>query len=529
MNGALGMFKDRQIELRLRNLEHHLKNENPVLSEVVGSFRELDWVSRRIGFFSREESHAIRTPWWPLISVLGLYSSGKSTFINYYLQYKLQATGNQAVDDKFTVISFTNEDEVRILPGLALDADPRFPLYKVSQAIEEVAEGAGAHIDSFLQLKTCPSEKLRGKILIDSPGFDADAQRTSILRITDHIMDLSDLVLVFFDARHPESGSMRDTLDHLVKRTIHRRDANKFLFILNQIDNTAREDNPEDVFASWQRALAQYGLTAGCCYAIYISEVAIPIEDEGIRKRFERKRDADLAAIYNRIEQVQVERAYRIVGMLEHTANTLKQDVVPQIQRFIARWRRTVLWLDGLIFGGLLIAFLAATIWAGYWDGFKLNLPLWNLLAEEHYVKYGFLALVLIAAGYIHWRIRRWATGRVKRKVLGEIRDQDLHENFIRAFQKNTGWRRTVLHGHPAGWRKRTADRLDKVLDETNAYIQKLNDLYTNPSGEGAQCMETPAQPLRAIHTYDTRKSASDQSFQPSPQKASAVKWEDID
>ena len=139
------MFKDRQIELRLRNLEHHLKNENPVLSEVVGSFRELDWVSRRIGFFSQEESHAVRTPWWPLISVLGLYSSGKSTFINYYLQYKLQATGNQAVDDKFSVICFTDEDDVRVLPGLALDADPRFPLYKVSQASEERRQRRAFH------------------------------------------------------------------------------------------------------------------------------------------------------------------------------------------------------------------------------------------------------------------------------------------------------------------------------------------------------------------------------------------------
>lgn len=29
------------------------------------------------------------------------------------------------------------------------------------------------------------------------PGFDADSQRTSTLRLTQHIIDLSDLVLVF--------------------------------------------------------------------------------------------------------------------------------------------------------------------------------------------------------------------------------------------------------------------------------------------------------------------------------------------
>ena len=58
--------------------------------------------------------------------------------------------------------------------GVALDADPRFPFYRISHEIEEVSEGEGRRIDAYLQLKTCPSERLRGKILIDSPGFDAD-------------------------------------------------------------------------------------------------------------------------------------------------------------------------------------------------------------------------------------------------------------------------------------------------------------------------------------------------------------------
>ena len=256
--------EQQSISQRLRDLKRRLKQENPILEHVVDSFRELDRISRRLGFFDRDESHANRTSWWPLISVLGVYSSGKSSFINHFLSYRLQATGNQAVDDKFTVICFTDEKAVRVLPGLALDADPRFPFFRMSRAIDDVHRGEGRRIDAYLQLKTCPSEALRGKILIDSPGFDADAQRNSTLRITDHIVDLSDLVLVFFDARHPESGSMHDTLEHLVRRTIARRDSNKFLYILNQIDATVPEDNIEDVFASWQRALAQSGLTAGC-------------------------------------------------------------------------------------------------------------------------------------------------------------------------------------------------------------------------------------------------------------------------
>jgi hypothetical protein len=478
------MATEQRVSQRLRDLKRRLKQENPILENVVDSFRELDWISRRLGFFNREESHANRTSWWPLISVLGVYSSGKSSFINHFLGYPLQATGSQAVDDKFTVICFTEERRVRVLPGLALDADPRFPFFRVSRAIDDVAQGEGQRIDAYLQLKTCSSEKLRGKILIDSPGFDADAQRTSTLRITDHIIDLSDLVLVFFDARHPESGSMHDTLEHLVRRVMGRRDSNKFLYVLNQIDATAAEDNTEEVFASWQRALAQSGLTAGCCYAIYIPELALPITDAAARARYESKRDANLRAITQRIEQVGVERAYRIVGMLEQTAHMLENEVVPRLQRFLADWRRLTLWLDGVLFGGLLVLFLVATLYGGYWDGLALRLPVWNHLSAYPIIQSILLCLLAIAVGYGHFAIRRWTGRRVARRLASDAKANDLHPNYLRAFHKNSRWYRSIFRRNPAGWGRRVARSLTKVSDDSQQYVQKLNDMYANPSGE---------------------------------------------
>ena len=288
------------LQQRLSELESHLEQENPVLLSAVQSFRALDRVAYRMGLMAPNQSFATQIPWWPLISILGTFSAGKSTFINYYLGHKLQRSGNQAVDDRFTVVVYSPEDISHTLPGVALDSDPRFPFFRMSHAIEEVAGGEGSRIDTYLQLKTCNSERLRGKIIIDSPGFDADAQRTGVLRITDHMIDLSDLVLVFFDARHPEPGAMRDTLRHLVSDTIKRADAGKFLYILNQLDSAAGEDNPEDVVAAWLRSIGEAGLTAGRFYTIYCPEVAIHIADEHRRKRFEKKRDEDLHDIYRR-------------------------------------------------------------------------------------------------------------------------------------------------------------------------------------------------------------------------------------
>ncbi|MCK5720263.1 MAG: dynamin family protein, partial [Thiomargarita sp.] len=77
-------MSDAQIEARINRLKKHLKEENSILYEVVESFRELDMVAYKLGFLAPDQSYVTRFSWWPMISILGLYSSGKSTFINYY-------------------------------------------------------------------------------------------------------------------------------------------------------------------------------------------------------------------------------------------------------------------------------------------------------------------------------------------------------------------------------------------------------------------------------------------------------------
>lgn len=464
-------------------IREHLKEENPLLANVVDSFARLDRLSRKIGFFDKEESYAARIPWWPVISVLGVYSAGKSAFINHYIGYRLQATGSQAVDDKFTVICFSGEGPVRVLPGLALDADPRFPLFKISRAIEEASPGEGRRIDAYLQLKTCRGEKLRGKILIDSPGFDADAQRTSILRITDHIIDLSDLVLVFFDARHPELGSMSDTLDQLVKGTIHRHDSGKFLYVLNQIDATANEDNPEQVFAAWQRALAQYGLTAGRFYMVFNPEFKVQVDNESIRVRFEKKSEEQLKEIYDRIEQVKVERSYRIVGLLERTAGSLEAEVIPGIRRLMDTWRRRVLWLDCVTLGAALLIFIGLNLLFGYREGPGEVATLWQGWWGSGTLRW-ILSVVFVSLALVfHFYARKWSAERVLRRSLTGIAGPDEHQRYGRAFRKNTRWWRSVFMRRPSGAGRRTVQELSDVGKEARLYIQKLNDEYTAPSG----------------------------------------------
>ncbi|HHH43754.1 MAG TPA: dynamin family protein [Gammaproteobacteria bacterium] len=482
---------DKNIRKRLKSLELHLKEENPVLVSAVEGFRQLSRIGYAMGLLAPSESYATQISWWPLISVLGTFSAGKSTFINNYISYPLQDTGNQAVDDKFTVMCYGGEKNARTLPGVALDADPRFPFYRTSEELDRVESGQGSRVDAYLQLKTCRSEALKGRILIDSPGFDADEQRSATLRLTNHIIDLSDLVLVLFDARHPEPGAMSDTLAHLVGATKDRADSSKFLYILNQIDTTAREDNPEEVIGAWQRALAREGLTAGRFYSIYDPEAGVPIENEALRRRFEWKRDQDLSDIHQRIEQVSVERAYRIVGALEKRAHEIEEHYVPEIRGLVASWRRKVLSWD--------IGFLAIAAAAGVSammlppamadtmkSGFNqiLGNPLFSLAA---------VVVVTALTFYLHFSARGWAAKKVLQEISTRYSEEE-GERLARAFRRNTRVWRSIFDPDPAGWTRRNRRALTRIVADANRLVQVLNDRFTDPSGK--RPIEEEAEPV---------------------------------
>ena len=505
---------EKSIKQRLKSLELHLKKENPVLVSAVQTYRQLDQVGRSLGLLDSGQSFATQISWWPMVSVLGTFSAGKSTFINHYLGEQIQNTGNQAVDDKFTVICFGSEHGSQALPGSALGADPRFPFYQISNDLEKVAKGEGRRVDSYLQLKTSPSEKLRGRIIVDSPGFDADSQRTSTLRLSDHIVDISDLVLVFFDARHPEPGAMRDTLTHLVGDTIHRPDATKFVFVLNQMDTAAREDNPEEVVGAWQRALAQEGLTAGRFYCIYNPDVAVTIEDEAVRNRYESKRDRDLGEIHKRIQDVDVERAYRITGGLEKLARQIEEKTVPRLRGYRACWRKAVLWGDGLIAAAFLVAGSVITSLLGLRDGWQLARPEWWQGSSSDIAMVLITCLAAVALFfYLHSIIRRFAAGRILKQIDKHFTPGIERGRLRQAFLFNTRAWHSVFRKAPVGWGRRSRKRLQRVIAEANGFVQTLNDSFTDPSGDLTSREPAATPPLTVVESTPASKPAVSNSM----------------
>ncbi len=433
---------------RYKKLKEHLLEENPVLVEAIKEYEELDGVAHEIGFIEKESTYTEEISWWPLISVLGTFSAGKSSFINEFLQTKLQSTGNQAVDDKFTVICYTKSPEPITLPGVALDADPRFPFYDISKEIEKIEDNETA-VNRYLQLKGVNSERLKGKILIDSPGFDADVQRDETLKITKHIIDLSDLVLIFFDARHPEPGAMRDTLNHLVEVAQNHKDSDKILYILNQIDTCHKEDNLEDIIGAWQRALSQKGIVSGRFYAIYNESVSELKENEA--GRLKKRKDADLSEIIQKIEKVSVDRAYRIVKNVGTKAKELLKDI-RELKDMLQRYKKIMLFADAL----MLISLAAGGLWL-------------NIAGLDSY--FGVYAGVSIAVFLLlHFKLKRVVASTLANKIE--------NPQVKRAFVKQSAWFRSTFGAPARVSQEKYVNRLKDLIEESKNFIQKLNDQF---------------------------------------------------
>ncbi len=275
---------------------------------------------------------------------------------------------------------------------------------------------------------------------------------------------------------------MQDTLEHLVSGTVHRNDANKVLFILNQIDAAAREDNAEDVVSAWQRAISKAGIASGRFYTIYNEQAAVPIESDELRRRYEAKRDVDLEEIRGRIEQVGVERAYRIVGSLESIATGIEKQAVPALRAALERWYRRVMALDLLIVLPTLGLLLGLSIWAGYWNGLSFSPP-WIGVLGEAWITMTALGLVLVAAILgVHF----WLRGMVARRIVGQLDGTRVPGHLARAFLKNTRARMSVFRSTPLGWGRGSRKRIANVRQAAGQFIQTLNDRYANPSGSGA-------------------------------------------
>ncbi len=457
----------------IADLKQHLGSENTALAGMVESYEDMDGVLRRLRLIRDDETLTGSISWWPVVSVLGMFSAGKSTSINELLGVQVQRTGRQAVDDVFTVIC--HGPDRADLPGTALARDSRFPFYGMEDEIERADPGKGRMIDSFLALKTVPSQNLKGLVVVDSPGFDSDEVRTARLRLVDHVVDLSDLVLVYFDANRPEPGAMRDTLTKLVARVGERADPGKFLYVLNQIDTAARENNLEDVVGAWQRALASAGLVPSRFYTVYNEQARVTIGDPVVAERLRSIRDRDMAEIRARIAGLQERRGYRVAAAIGAVAKDITEVAVPKLEEALGRWkRRTNTWTQAIL-GGALALLIGGFALLG-----DVSIPFALAMSSPE------IAIVALLAVVVGVYLRVSAT--VARRE-GSALPEEVGEFRLRirdAFRSATRLP-PLLRRSPVGWGASTKTKIEAIRDRVADRIRGINDAHTDPSAKAAQ------------------------------------------
>lgn len=226
---------------------------------------------------------------------------------------------------------------------------------------------------------------------------------------------------------------------------------------------------------------------------------SIPIEDDALRERFQQKRDIDLQAIHDRMDEVEVQRNYRIVGVLETVANELENDILPKLREAKASWRRGVLRGDIAALVAVVLLTVGLMSYFNWLPPAGIFTFAW-LQGNVWFVAAGVVAIIALTSSFHYW-----VRGLVAKRIASGL-DQaygQVELNLRQAFQKSTGGLRSISRAEPVGWGPRASKRLRMVREITANHIQTLNDGFADPSGK------TAVQIVEAVKEKVTEENAS--------------------
>ena len=173
----------------------------------------------------------------PFVFLLGNHSSGKSSFINYVCQRKIQTAGVAPTDDTFTIICPGSADSDRDGPAMIGDPDMGF----------QGLRSFGPQLIHHTQLKVRSNTAFKDFCIVDTPGMiDSPMRRDSdgINRpaamergydfegVCRWYAERADVILLFFDPDKP--GTTGETLSILTNSLVGQD--YKLHIILNKAD-----------------------------------------------------------------------------------------------------------------------------------------------------------------------------------------------------------------------------------------------------------------------------------------------------
>lgn len=452
---------EKTVSKYLLTLEKHFANDNPVLLDATKIFHGLDQVEYDLGLIENEETTASKHSWWPIISLIGGNSTAKSRFLNNYLSSDLLYSGIQTTGHKFSVLVNNNKAVSATLPGTALDVDHRFPFYQISKKIDQLQPGEGQKINAYLELKTVNSDRLKDKLFIVAPNISAATASPVLSMFTQHIIENSDLALVFCDVFEVSSSLTQE----LIQQIHLHQDSNKFIFLIDAPSASFYPTNNSEIISSWQRRLADIGINTG-------QFILLPnVEHSPNAQPITQYADID-----QRLHNVDHERSYRLLRALEKDIRQIEGVVVPEVKNALATWKERVNLSSMLILGAIAALLVLA----------ELQIGIVDLLLDPIS---GSIILLIIISIYLpsHLIISKLQAKFIVDKLHSRQNELHLMENLAELFEANLTFSRMMLtFSEPAGWNKRTKNRLSQLLEKTKALVQDLNDSFSTYRDKGS-------------------------------------------
>lgn len=431
---------DKTVSKHLINIEKQFASTDPVLQKAVKVFQDLDEMEFQMGLIENDETTARKSSWWPIISVVGGYSPAKSEFLNRFLDTNLHTTRH-----KFSVLQYTPQATSATLPGTALDADHRLPFYQISQTIEQAIPGEGTKVNSYLELVTVNSSKLKNKLVIDTAVLNPSAENAVNSLLRQHIIAISDLVLVFTDLFEADSDLNKDSVASIVKY----QDTNKFLFVIDHSEIGLDENKTQEITTSWQRRLAEFGIFTG--QYVVLSQ------------------NSNNSQIEQRVNNLNNDRSYRVLSTLENNIRAIDDVIMPEVESALATWKERCNASTLIILSFIIMLILFAEIAVGVLDLFFD--PIIGPLIIVALI--AFLTPVHIIVSRVHAKF-------IINHLLKRQKQLNLTEDLAGLFEKSLNfWRILLPITQPVGKTKKNRKKLNALLEQAKDLVQALNDQFS--------------------------------------------------
>lgn len=450
----------------LLQLKQQFAGKNPVLLDTTKVYHELDQLAFDLGLIDMDDSVACKTSWWPLITILGGSTSGKSAFINEFFKKNFITDGIDDGSASFTALFHSDNEQVVTLPGTAVDSDPRFPFYHISNQIEQVAPGEGQFINNYLELKTSNCKSLDGKIIVSGPGLGTGTNKEVVPFLTRHLAEISDLVLVFFDADQKDLEEYRDALTDFISSSAGSSNPGKFAYIINRSHSSSSSVDLDD----WKNRLASFGLQSGQFFIFEPAQQSVGFMSSAAGNRQNGLgQNSDRSTIGLKINHVTIDSAYRIVNSLERNIRDLNDVVLKEVKEGIRVWKYRSHFTLTLILSGFVVLLLLG----------EVNMGLLTMLFDPIIGPAVLLVLIVIMVPvyiFTSKQIAKW----IKKDLDKRQKELGLIENLSALFQKDlTFWRILLPVKEPVGWSKEVQLRYQNLLDRPRELVQSLNDNFS--------------------------------------------------